>query len=300
MSSAMKYSRHPSFPQDNASYLASGWFWKMTMREWSFAQLDVVDNVPIDPTFQAGTNHPALMREMRLARSADPKKVTISFYAHSAGNAYVHLRSPTAANPFEAVEKILMQVEVVARRSGTPASIALTRLDGITAVINAPDTGNYDLGTTTTFAGKNPLELFNTVPPQANHVVISSHGIEVGGAVCMFPGGASKPSLRLGNDNVEDVFRTLKGKVAEKNCVVWLGGCAIGENKEFCTKAANASGCPVFAAGYVLPNRRYTKGYVDVLDKLALPRLYLPGEREPQSIGDFCAMQEKYKFNVPV
>ena len=79
-----------------------------------------------------------------------------------------------------------------------------------------------------------------------------------------------------------------------------ISGCAIGENKQFCTKAANASGCPVIAAGYVLPNKRYPKGFVDVLDTLALPRLHLPGQSEPQSLGDLCAMQQKYEFMVPV
>jgi hypothetical protein len=144
-----------------------------------------------------------------------------------------------------------------------------------------------------------PLELFKSIPGGANHVVIASHGMEVGGNICMFTSGASNPSGRLGLDNVETVFATLKGKVAE-TCVVWLGGCTIGQNIEFCKKAAAASGCPVIAAGYVLRNKKFPKDFVDILDRVSMPKVFLPGAEKPGSLSDFCMNQEKYKFIVPV
>jgi hypothetical protein len=118
----------------------------------------------------------------------------------------------------------------------------------------------------------------------------------------MFVGGhlERKPESYLGLHNVTDVFKTLKGKVAV-NCVVWLGGCLIGQNHRFCSEAASASGCPVIAASYYLANKRYTPGFVDILDHHQLPKLFKPATGEtPQYLGDFCAEQEKYQFVVPV
>jgi hypothetical protein len=299
MSSSMKFVKHPSFPQANAFLLPSQWFWKMTVREWAFAQLDIVDGVPINPRFTGATNNMRVIRSITLAKSPDPKKVTIKFYAHSAGNAYVYLHDPTIADPFAPVEKIQMQVEVQTRRSGSESGISLTKLEGTTAAVNAPDTISYEMSSTEVFRANDPLALFKSIPAGANHVVVASHGIVVGQNTCMFAGGATKPSLRLGLDNCEVVFATLKGKVAT-NCVVWLGGCGIGSNNEFCSKAAKASGCPVIAAGHVLVNKKFPKDFVDILDKVSMPKLFMPGQSQPGDIGDFCSRQEMHKFVVPV
>lgn len=300
MSSSMKFAKHPSFPQANTFLLPSQWFWKMTLREWAFAQLDVVDGVPINPRFTGATNNMSVIRNITLAKSADLKKLTIKFYAYSAGNAYVYLHDPAIANPFAPVENIQMQVEVNTRRANSPNEISLTKLEGATAVVNAPDTISYEMSSSQVFnRATNPLELFNGIPAGANHVVIASHGAMVGPNICMFPGGIMNPSLRLGLDNVDVVFATLKGKVAE-NCVLWLGGCTIGQNHDFCSKAATASGCPVVAAGFVLLNKKFPKDFVDILDKVSQPKLFTPGQSQPGNLGDFCSKQEMYKFVVPV
>jgi hypothetical protein len=298
MSAAMKYVRHSSFPATNASYLPSGWFWKMTLREWAFAQVDVVDNVPILGAMVGATNNPVI-RNVESSRSSDSKTVTIKFYAHSPGNAYVYLNDPATNSPFTAAEKIQMQVEILPRRAAKPEETSLTRLDGKTVAINAPDTESYEMTSSEIFRASDPLEIFKRVPADTDHVVLASHGITVGGDVCMFIGGANKSSLRLGLTNVEAVFGLLKGKVA-KNCVIWLGGCGIGSNNEFCLKAANASGCPVIAAGHVLVNKKFAKNFVDILDRVSMPKLFLPGKTSPSDMGDFCATQESRKFVVPV
>src|SRR5262249_6368158 len=131
------------------------------------------------------------------------------------------------------------------------------------------------------------------------HVVVSSHGVPVAEQVCMFVGGLGRDSLRLGLDNCEAVFATLKGKVA-KDCVVWLGGCTIGQNREFCIKAARASGCPVVAAGKYLSTKSFPPGTVDLLDRSSMPIFYAPGEDKPGSLSDFCSKQDTYQFVVPV
>lgn len=299
MASSIKYAKHKDFPQENAEFLASGWFWKMNMREWAYAKLNVVSTVPFKMTVTAGTNNMGVIRNLKLIRSGDPKQVTISFYAHSSGNAYVHLCDAAAKNPLSAVEDTLMQVVVGTRRAASEKGISLTKLEGKTAAINAPDTQAYKLSSTQSFTSDDPRELFKSVPSGADHVVIASHGMEVGGNICMFVGGGNKPSQRLGLDNCEVVFGTLKGKVSA-NCVVWLGGCTIGQNIEFCKLAAKASGCPVIAAGHVLVNKGFAQDFIDILDRVSMPKLFLPGESAPSSLGDFCAKQETHKFVVPV
>src|SRR5262245_13285521 len=305
MSSSIKFARHPSFPQANTFLLESQWFWKMTLREWAFGLVDVVDGAAIDARFTGATNNVGVVRPKDTVRSPDSKKVTIRFFASVAGPAFVYLHDPTEPNPFVPIEDLKMQVEVTTRRAAKPDEITLTKLEGTTAVINSPDTKSYTMDSTNVFRGTTPLDLFAGIPAGANHVVVGSHGAEVNTKVCMFVGGIREPSLRLGLDNCEEVFKTLRGKVAE-NCVVWLGGCAIGSNNEFCHKAAMASGCPVVAAGYVLANKPFPKGYVDILDRLSMPKYFppspdKPGEIDkPGDISDFCFRQDKYKFVVPV
>lgn len=308
MSSNLKYSRNSDFPQSNTDVLPSGWFWKMTFREWAYASLDVVDTVAIDMSYSGATNNPGVIRNINTKRTAESQKVTLRFCARTAGNAFVYLHDPKQSNPFEAVEKILMQVEIKERR-GTNGSASLTKLRGTTFVTNAPDTKAYEMGTTKTFSGTNPLDLFRDVPSNTDHVVIASHGMLHGSAVCMYPAGADKSAQRLSLDNVTEVFSTLKGKVSN-TCVVWLGGCNIGSNNEFCKKAAMASGCPVVAAGYALENKKFPKDQVDILDKVSLPKVFLPAAAavssnpadawKPADIGDFCVQQDTHKFVVPI
>ena len=216
----------------------------------------------------------------------------------------MHLRDTAGSDPFGAVDKKLMQLVVEMRRAPTESAISYTTLNGTTFAVNAPDTDCYELGTTTKFQSPDPLKLFEKMTGKPNHVVIASHGITVGQDVCLFIGGAKSPSSRLGLTNVEIVFAQLKGKVADK-CIVWLGGCGIGSNDEFCNKAAKASGCPVIAAAHVLVNKKSPKGVVDILDRVSQPKLFLPtpdasGRFPPRSLGDFCADQEAWQFSVPI
>jgi hypothetical protein len=309
MSKAMKFSMHPSFPEDNTDKTGTGWFWKMKVGEWAFAKLDVVDDVAIDSRWKGFTNNIGVIgrwgaiedRDITTERSPDSKKVTIKFYARMPGSAYVYLRDP-ATGPSEAVEKLLMQVEVITRGGGKGPS--LTELRGTRFAINADDAVAYAMNTYEKFPKAGDVkELFKKLPAGANHVVIGSHGgTDGGGALCMFVGGLleRKPESYLGLHNVKDVFNTLKGKVAA-NCVVWLGGCFIGQNNKFCSEAASASGCPVIAAGSTLGNTKYPPGFVDILDHHQSPKLFKPQTGEqPQSLWDFCAEQEKYQFVVPV
>jgi hypothetical protein len=143
MSSAMKFEKHASFPQANTSLLPSQWFWKMTMREWAYAQLDVTDSAAIPVSFKGASNNMGVIHDV--TSKGSPNKVTIKFYAYAPGSAYVFLHDPADPDPFAAAEKLVMQVEVVTRRSGSEGDISLTKLQGVTAVVNAPDTIAYEM-----------------------------------------------------------------------------------------------------------------------------------------------------------
>jgi len=271
----------------------------MTMREWAFGKFDIVDGVAIDPSSTGTVLDPKIIQNITTDRTRGPNAVTIKFYAYQPGISLLFLQSPSCANPWGAVENIFMQVEVKDRRASSDETISLTRLLGKTIAINAPDAPAYQGDQTLTYRGTNsPIDLFAGAAG-ANHVLLGTHGIEVPGeGQCMFPAGARVPSMRLGLDNVEAVFATLKGKVANK-CVVWLGGCGIGSNLEFCRKAATASGCEVLAPGFTLRDRTFPVNQVDVLDRMCMPHYYAPGATASKYVGEFCATPEG-RFVVPV
>jgi hypothetical protein len=305
---ALKFLKHSSFPQKNCFLTESGYFWKMQVREWAFAQLDLEG---VDDTTGVTSNNPntALGHQEKgergLKTNTAGKKMTVKFFARAAGFTFIH---PFKDDPWIAAEDVRMQVEVLRRRAPSEDKISLTKLEGKTVVIAAPDAKAYEMDTTLTFdtSAVNPVSVFNAVPKGVNHVVISSHGGVPTASdksnmakICLFVGGFNLESTRLDTDNVTSAFATLKDKVAE-NGVIWFGGCNIGANTSFCQKAADASGCAVVAPVMVLPNTKFPKSHVDMLDGFAIPKVFVPVGSPATNISDFCGTQQTRKFVVPV
>jgi len=302
-----QFVRNPDFPLHNTRVTGSGKLWKLEVREWAFATVDV-NGVPAD--LQPESNNPNVSpgcrdlddRKITGTRGADQTKMTVRFYAKSPGFTIVHLFK---TDPFTA-EGDGIQVEVTKRQASGPDKISLAKLEGTTFVVNAPDAKAYSAATTSTFevAGKSIGNIFDALPSQADHVVISSHGGFLGQSgpdteLCMFAAGVRNSQERLGVHNVVEVFSKLKGRVS-KTCVAWLGGCNIGDNNEFCQKAADASGCQVVAAHNALVNKTFPKDNIDLLDRYAAPKLFVPGKTQPVFVGELCAKQVLHKFSVPV
>ena len=284
--------------------------WKMQMREWAWAQVDlndVADSVGVD------SNNPNPVpgrfaqgrKAITASRALGTNKKLVKLYADRAGFTLVFAFDGSDSNKVGNN----LQIEVLERRASSDASVSLTKLAGKTIAFNAPDTtSTYDMDTTQTFSSSvlDPPLLFSAVQSGTNHVAISSHGGAPTKADepfverrCMFVCGRNQTSLRVDLTNVEDAFKTLKSKVA-KDAIVWIGGCTIGANNSFCQKAADASGCHVVAAAMVLRARKYPKGNVDVLDRFCIPKVFAPGKMNPITVADFCAKQETHKFTVPV
>ena len=304
----MKFVKHASFPQKNCFFTEGGFFWKMQVREWAFAQVDLDG---IDDAIAVTSNNPnaALGHQEKgergLKTKASGKKMTVKFFARAAGFTFVH---PFKGDPWNAAEDLRMQVEVLQRRAPSEDKISLTKLEGKTAVISAHDARAYEMDTTLTFnpSAVNPASVFSGIPKGVNHVVISSHGGVPTAAdksnmakICLFVGGFRTESVRLDVDNATSVFATLKDKMAE-NGVIWFGGCNIGANTMFCQKAAEAAGRTVVAPVMVLPNKKFPKGHVDMLDGFAIPKVFVPVGSPATSVSDFCGKQETHKFVVPV
>lgn len=304
---AIKFTRHPNFPKANCFYTPAGYFWKVQVRQWAFAELNVehftagLQVASNNPNVVLGANAVGSKAQTLTGKAAG---ASVKFYADSPGFTMIYFFK---SDPSKVVDDVHMQVEVLARRANSQAAISLTKLEGRTVAINAPDAIAYEMQTTLKFkdVSANPQGLFSGVADGTQHLVISSHGgvpnerdKQDVSKICLFVAGFKLGSTRLDVGNVETVFKTLKGRMAA-NCVVWFGGCNIGANRDFCSKAALASGCYVVAPVMQLPNKRFPKNYVDMLDGFAIPVIFDPAGKA-MSISDFCSKQAELNFNVPV
>lgn len=308
---AVRFVRNASFPAAKCSFTAAGTLWKMDLREWAFADVDLdlgtVPSYPPGPPDVTSNNPgvvPPAMDPDGIASvwTVGTANMTSNFYAKTVGFTFIQ---PYRGNPFVALGGLVLQVEVKTRRASSPASISLTKLLGTTVALNAPDAISYEMDTTTTLSSSetNPANIAALLPAGTNHLVIGSHGGFLGTAgstreLCMFAWGV-RSSIRLGVHNVELVFSAIKPKMAD-DAVIWLGGCNIGENNEFCQKAADSSGRTVIAATNPLQAMRFRKGTVDLVDRYAGPKVFEAGGKTPVAMNVFCAKQKRRKFEVPV
>jgi hypothetical protein len=297
--------KHPDFPRSKCDFTPAGYFWKMTVREWAFAKVNLAN---MSPAIDVDSNNPTVVPglfdtvEKKLKRTlpAAGNTMEVEFFANKSGFSFIYPFESSTRTPASA----LMQIQVISRTASSADDISLTKLEGKTVAINASDAQAYSMDTTLIFPSTavNPLSVLSGVPSGANHVVLSSHGgVDPPGnpdKVWMWIGGFVNTAVRIDNDNATSIFATLKGKVAN-DCVIWFGGCNIGSNDDLCKKGAAASGCPVVAPVRACLNKKFPKGFVDLIDRFSNPVVFLPGSNDKPFIGDFCASQKKFKFVVP-
>jgi hypothetical protein len=308
---AIKFLKDPGFPRAKCAFNGQA-LTKMQVREWAFADVDIdLGRVPpkdVDPPNVTSSN-PAVVPPggaddgVAAVWTVGTAQMDINFYAKGAGFSSILAFKD---DPTTAVDGVRLQVEVLGRKANKQAEISMTKLLGKTVALNAPDAVSYQMDTTKTLPSSEskPESIADLLPAGGvNHLVIGSHAGFLGqiGAnteLCMFAWGASS-SIRLGIHNVDAVFSAIKGKMAEK-AVIWLGGCNIGENNEFCQKAATDSKCTVVAATNALAAMKVPKGSIDMVDRYAGPKVFVPGASAPISMNAFCAKQDHHKFVVPV
>jgi hypothetical protein len=296
--------KSPSFPSSKCSFTPAGFFWKVQVREWAFAQVDLQG---VDADQSVTSNTPDVVpgsgdtTEQCLTVTRKGGNLTVRFLALAKGFTFIQLLDKAG----KLVIDPGLQVEVLERRAPAKDKLSLTKLEGNTVAFNAPDTVFYAMDTNLTWHSMSiGPSFFSGVKPDTNHVVISAHGDVPTGLtpkeenLCLFVAGKHRESIRLDIDNVEDVFKALKGQVA-KDCVIWFGGCKIGSNNKFCSKAAVASGCTVVAPAMPLLTKRYPKLHVETLDRFAVPKVFEP-DGNLVEVADFCGKQDTHQFVVPV
>ena len=151
--------------------------------------------------------------------------------------------------------------------------------------------------------------LFDDVPAGTEHVVMSAHGVRTKAervtqersnsfdpsTITMWMKGEYVDAGRLTVGNCEAIFQKLKSKVAA-NCVIWFGGCSMAFNRDFCFKAAKASGCNVVTVGNYLPFRKFPKYMVDLLDSKFNPFIFAPSATNTQSPRRLCERQGTFNL----
>jgi hypothetical protein len=303
--SKAKFKKHPTVPSINCFNTAGNMLWKMRIREWAFAKVTLVD---VEPNTTITSNNPTIVpnhndgsaKQIEGVRVFGTQEMTVSFYANRPGFSYVYLFQN---NNQSDQRSELLQVEVVSRNSPSKDKVSLTKLLGKTVAINSPDTNSYNMASNIKLAANTIglSDIFARIAFGTNHLVLGSHGGIMGAGglekISMFVTGMSHGGFRLDIDNIEDVFAPLKGRMAT-DAVIWLGGCNIGANDDFCKKASKASGCVVVAPYYPLLDKRYDRFYVDILDGVCIPKIFKGDQL--LTPADFCGEQKKYKFEVPI
>jgi len=298
------FAKSAAFPAARAYLTPDKTLWKLDVKEWAFA---TVDATSVDSDLTIGSNNPTVVpgyfdksdKGIKYTAASSGTQGVVRFYANSMGFTYVNFfRLPL----FDKVGALL-QVHIIERRSASAADVQLTKLNGKTFAINAPDTVTYDMDKTVVSTGTEASDggVFAKVESGTNHVVVSSHGTledrSANAKICLWVAGESS-SFRVNVGNVESVFKVLNGKVA-KDCVIWIGGCTMAQNKPWCQAAAKAAGCHLVAPVNYTTIQKFPKGNIDLLDRALIPVVFPPTGGEPIGVNDFCSQQDKFQFVVP-
>jgi hypothetical protein len=140
----MNFVKNPGFPQSKCSFTGGGFFWKMQVREWAFADADMNMNaVQVNvwgpaPEFPGiNSNNPNVVPPVddpdgvAVVYPWGTNRLTATFYAKAQGLTYIYPFSKSG-NPRVALDNVLLMVEVLVRSSSSPATLSLTKLQGTT------------------------------------------------------------------------------------------------------------------------------------------------------------------------
>ncbi len=295
---AIEFVRNPSFPSNKCFYDGTNKLWRVQVREWACALLDVLN---LSKPALAAATPPGIVR-IKWVSEHNGGKETVKFYGDNEGGTDLYMYEDNMLTV--PVDSVKISIQIVRRAAAKPAGISLTTLAGSTFAVNSKDVDAraYQMDNTSVF--DTYAKLFTDVHG-ADHVVLCSHGGVPTASdqsdprkIGMFLDGFRAGRLPLDLSNCEEIFGRLKGRVNE-NCVIWLGGCNIGANTEFCKKAAMASGCPVVAPEMALLAKQYALHLVDMLDRFCQPKV-MGADGNFIKLNDFCAHQDTRKFRVPV
>ena len=111
-----RFVRHPNFPVGELQITAGGMLWKLEVREWAFAEVNLAD---VDAGLTPTSNNPTIVTDHYLEKpdkirgTLSGRDMTVRFYAHERGFSMLYLFDK---EPFTPVSDHL-QVEVLQRRA---------------------------------------------------------------------------------------------------------------------------------------------------------------------------------------
>jgi hypothetical protein len=283
-----KFAPHPSIPRTQYLFLESGWLWKMNVKVDSVSKIFLKDAAGLKIQSRGIIIVPNSPEVFKGATSADADR-TVEFLALSDGITMLDVTDGVKPEPI-----ISLQVEVLP----TPnKKTNLVEFTGESLALNSPDTPvPYTLKTTKRVSSGPPESLFDTVAKDTKNIAISAHGQ-------MYPTSKepSKKGIELfiagtvTGSNVEAVFGKLKGKCP--GGVVWIGGCEVGADLDFCKKAAKASNCYIVASGITLPPVKLAAGRIEFFPKQAI-KFFDKDTGDLMKKVDFVSKQASLGFKV--
>jgi hypothetical protein len=275
-----KFERHESFPLADCFFLASGWFWKIRFKKTTFGKFYLVDGAGLTGASNAYLVVPNSDAAF-LGKTGQERRRLVQLYGLSPGTCLVDFNAGAPGDPV-----VTMQVEVDDLPGDRPSFVKPTAKSAGLIGPNLPSQYQLDFMQSVT---SGPAEsLFDGVPVDTKHIVVSSHGqMSAGGITMSIAGGVSR-------SNCADVFKKLK-KCA--GGVVWISGCDAGSDNEFCKNAAMASGCYIVAPAITVPVVRVPHGMFDYFER-SMIKFFSKDKGDLMKAADFLQLQNDLSFHI--
>jgi hypothetical protein len=174
------------------------------------------------------------------------------------------------------------------------------------ALLSADTPMKYALKTTKSVTAGPPENLFDAVPNNVKHVVISAHG-QMHPTAKETRQGVTKRYFELviaggvtidngtGVGNCAAVFAKLKSKC--NGGVIWIAGCEAAGEPDFCTAAAKASGCYVVGSAITMTT---VPIYPGMIEWFPMIKFFNCDGSGIMTKADFMTKANSLKFHIKV
>jgi hypothetical protein len=281
-----RFAVHESVQRGDCSFTDSGWFYKMNMKKGTFAKFYLLDGDALTGL----SNNPVVVPNSDAAflgkTGSGPKRV-VEIYGLSKGITLIGFSAAGATSPV-----VTMQIEVVELPGSRPSFVAFGASTAFALNSSEIPVGSrYDFGSTRTriVSSGPPENLFDPVPNGIEHIAINCHGQMSADGITLFIAG------NVSRSNCSGVFAKLKGKAA--GGVIWIGGCEVGADNDFCKAAVQASGCYVVAPAITLPLVRIPANQIDFFGG-SMPKFFNQADGNPMKADDFLQKQKDLDFRI--
>lgn len=278
---ATRFEVNPNYPRTKCYFTDSGWFWKLDIVRGTFGKFFLVDGPGLIGTSNAVFIVPNSDAGF-IGKTGQDARRPIEIYGLTKGICFVEFRAPGSSTV-----ELYMQVEVVELPGDRPSFVKPTA--PAAALVGPGLPSQYQLSFNRTVTSGPPESLFDPVPSNTMHVVVSTHGqMSADGINISIAGGITRA-------NCSAVFTKLKSKASQG--VVWISGCDAGSDNVFCKSAATASGFYVVASSIAVPVIRIPAGMIDYFER-SMIKFFDKDKGEPMKAADFLLKQKELQFSI--